>query len=164
MALTLANSSFEVLTHEECVDYLGCEEIGRIAWVSDGRPTLVPLNYAWDGEAVVIRSDPGVKLAEILDTEVAFEIDRIDRARKQGWSVVVLGAAHEVSISDWPATALQPHEIYVEPWVAGAKLHWVRLIPRVITGRRIRRLTETEANPFWFLSTVALTSDKAIPR
>src|SRR5688572_4841399 len=98
MALTLAHSSFEVLTHEECVDLLGCEEIGRIAWVSNGRPTLVPVNYAWDGEAVVIRSDAGLKLAEILDNEVAFEIDRIDRARKQGWSVVVQGAAHEVSI------------------------------------------------------------------
>jgi nitroimidazol reductase NimA-like FMN-containing flavoprotein (pyridoxamine 5'-phosphate oxidase superfamily) len=164
MPLTLANSCFEVLTYEECVDFLGCEEIGRIAWVSDGRPTLVPVNYAWDGEAVVIRSDPGLKLTDILGNEVAFEIDRIDRARKQGWSVVVQGAAHEVSIDDWPATALQPHEIYLEPWVAGAKLHWVRLIPRLISGRRIRRMTETEANPFWFFSTVALTSDEAIPR
>ena len=164
MPLTPANSSFEVLTHEECVDFLACEEIGRIAWVSNGRPTLVPVNYAWDGEAVVIRSDPGLKLTDLLDNEVAFEIDRIDRVRKQGWSVVVQGAAYEVSPNDWPASALQPHEIYLEPWVAGAKLHWIRLIPRLISGRRIRRITETEANPFWLLSTLALTSREAAPR
>jgi uncharacterized protein len=152
-----ANSSLEVLTYDECVDLLGCEEIGRIAWVSGGRPTLVPVNYAWDGEAVVMRSDPGLKLTEILDNEVAFEIDRIDRPRKQGWSVVVQGAAHEISTDKWPASALKPDQIYIEPWVAGAKLHWIRLIPRLISGRRIRPVTDFEVNPFWYLSTDSLT-------
>ena len=152
MPSRLPNSFFEVLTHEECVDVLSEEEVGRIAWVAHGRPTLVPVNYAWDGEAVVVRSDPGSKLNELRGAEVAFEIDRIDRHRKEGWSVVVHGTADEVSIDDWPATGLKPHEVYLEPWAPGAKLHWLRVTPRVISGRRVRRLSEAEANPFWFLS------------
>jgi len=99
-----------------------------------------------------------------FETDYAYPKGDIDRVRKQGWSVVVQGAAYEVSPNDWPASALQPHEIYLEPWVAGAKLHWIRLIPRLISGRRIRRITETEANPFWLLSTLALTSREAAPR
>ena len=153
MTPTRSNSYFEVLTHERCVELITTEEIGRIAWVADGRPTIVPVNYAWDGEAVVMRSDPGLKLTELCDTEVAFEIDRIDRGRKEGWSVVVRGVAHEVAVDEWPATALAPQELYLEPWAPGGKLHWVRLVPRVITGRRISRISDAEANPFWFLST-----------
>lgn len=143
---------------------MGREEVGRTAWISDDRPTLVPVNYAWAGEAVVVRSDPGLKLNELRGAEVAFEIDRIDRARKEGWSVVVHGVAHEVAIDGWPATVLKPHEIYLEPWAPGTKLHWFRLTRRLISGRRIRRISEAEANPFWFLSTYSFPIHEATPR
>src|SRR6266536_1825270 len=115
MTPTFANSFFEVLTTEECVDFLSREEVGRIAWVTDGRPTLVPVNYAWDGEAIVVRSDLGLKLSELLDSEVAFEIDHLDPIRKEGWSVVVRGVAHGVTPDNWPGTGLKPNELYLNP-------------------------------------------------
>ena len=150
---TEGQSFFEVLTHTECVAFLDQEEVGRIAWTVETRPTVVPVNYAWDGEGVVIRADPGEKLLELHQAEVAFEIDRIDRNRKEGWSVVVHGTAVETPVDRWPASARQPHELYLEPWAPGTKLHWIRVLPRVITGRRIRRVSELDTNPFWLLST-----------
>ena len=146
------NAFFEVLSYAECIDCLQKEEVGRLAWISDGQPTIVPVNYAWDGEAAVMRSDPGLKLNELRDADVAFEIDRIDRARKEGWSVVIRGRAQEVSVDDWPPHALPPDQLYLRPWAPGAKLHWVRLVPSVVTGRRISRVTEADTNPFWFVS------------
>jgi nitroimidazol reductase NimA-like FMN-containing flavoprotein (pyridoxamine 5'-phosphate oxidase superfamily) len=139
MSATSDNVSFEVVTHDDCIQLLTTEEIGRLAWIADGVPHIVPLNYAWDGEAIVVRSDPGTKLDELQGAPVAFEVDRIDRVRRQGWSVVVQGMAREVPADDWPATALRPSELYLEPWVPGGKSHWLRVVPHAITGRRIRR-------------------------
>lgn len=144
------NTTFEVLTHDECIELLTKEEIGRLAWCVGATPHLVPLNYAWDGEAVVVRSDPGSKLNELRNAEVAFEIDRLDRLRREGTSVVVHGTAHEVSPDDWPATATKPDELYLEPWIPGAKPHLVRVVPHEITGRRIRRHDDT-IPPLWIL-------------
>ena len=150
MSPTSNSVSFEVLSHDECVELLSREEVGRLAWVADGRPRVVPLNYAWDGEAVVVRSDPGTKLNELLNTDVAFEVDRIDKVRREGWSVVIHGTAYEVASEHWPATAIRPAEMYLEPWVPGGKSHWVRVVPGVITGRRIRRHTELDL-PLWIV-------------
>ena len=153
-------SFFEVLTHSECVAFLDQEEVGRIAWTAESRPTLVPVNYAWDGEAIVVRTDPGTKLLALHEAEVAFEIDRIDRNRKEGWSVVVQGTAIETPLDQWPASARRPDELYLQPWAPGAKMHWVRVLPRVISGRRIRRLSELDIEPFWLLSTYASHPDE----
>jgi nitroimidazol reductase NimA-like FMN-containing flavoprotein (pyridoxamine 5'-phosphate oxidase superfamily) len=164
MTSTFANSFFEVLTNEECIDYLRREEVGRIAWVADGGLTLVPVNYAWDGEAIVVRSDAGLKLSQLLDSDVAFEIDRLDPIRKEGWSVVVRGVAREVTPEDWPGAGIKPHDLYLDPWAPGAKLHWVRLVPQLMSGRRIHRVSEVEANPFWLLSTYSFPVHSRSPR
>ena len=149
--------SFEVLSHDSCIELLGLEEVGRIAWVADGEPRIVPVNYAWDGEAVVLRSDPGAKLEGLLGAEVAFEVDRIDRLHKEGWSVVVQGVAQQVAVADWPATAVRPSELYLEPWIPGAKSHWVRVVPRLIGGRRITRRNDVD-DTLWGLDEIAFAS------
>jgi len=152
MSSTRRKSIFDALSYSECVAFLDQEEVGRIAWTTHSRPSLVPVNYAWDGEAVIVRADRGIKLLEVLEAEVAFEIDRIDRVRREGWSVVVRGTAHETLPEAWPSSARKPDELYLEPWTPGAKLHWIRIVPHVITGRRIRRLGDLDTEPFWLLS------------
>ena len=60
---------------------------------------------------------------------VAFQIDAIDPLHRTGWSVLVQGVAHEAV----------PHEltsVEVEPWL-GPKQHWIQVVPRYISGRRI---------------------------
>jgi nitroimidazol reductase NimA-like FMN-containing flavoprotein (pyridoxamine 5'-phosphate oxidase superfamily) len=152
--------SFEVLGHDECIELLGREEICRLAWVVDGGPRILPLNYAWDGEAAVVRSDPGTKLNELENSDVALEVDRIDRVRREGWSVVIHGTAHEVSPEAWPSTAIRPSDLYLEPWVPGGKGHWVRVVPHAITGRRIRRHNEVDV-ALWVLPGDAFSTGTA---
>jgi uncharacterized protein len=162
-AQSTPNVTFEVLSHDTSVQLLGLEEIGRLAWLTGGLPHIVPVNYAWDGEAVVIRSDPGTKLEGLLGAEVAFEVDRIDRLHKEGWSVVVHGVAHRVAVGDWPATAIRPSELYLEPWVPGKKSHWVRVIPRVVGGRRITRRNDIDAY-LWDLDETTLAAHAVVAR
>jgi hypothetical protein len=150
----------EVVPYDECIGYLATEVVGRLAWVSRGTPVVVPVNYTWDGEAVVIRSDPGAKLHDLAQGEIAFEIDAIDREQRTGWSVLVVGMAHEVDPKQWPASATHPDALELRPWPAGPKDRWIRLVPRAVTGRRLGRSTPASAsgergpteNPYWRLS------------
>src|SRR3954453_2082133 len=87
------------LSRDACLDLLGSRSVGRLAYVARaGVPDVVPVNYAMDGDPVLIRSGPGPKLqaAERRDV-VAFEVDQIDADAHRGWSVVVHGTAHRLS-------------------------------------------------------------------
>ena len=46
---------FEALSHAECIDCLKSEEVGRLASITDGRPVIVSVNWAWDDEAALMR-------------------------------------------------------------------------------------------------------------
>ena len=68
------------------------------------------------------------------DYLVAFEIDEIDVAGRQGWSVLIQGPAHHVS-GDERASA---ERAGVEPWPAGDRELFIRIVPNRVTGRRIK--------------------------
>ena len=91
MTTTNARTEIEVLTREECLRLLAAEEVGRIAVVLGRQPLIMPVNYVLDGETIVLRTDPGTKLATGSLERVAFEVDHIDRERQAGWSVLVQG-------------------------------------------------------------------------
>ena len=111
---------------------LAVSSIGRLAVITqEGLPFVVPVNYALDGESVVFRTDFGTKFDSLLRHPVAFQVDSIDPESRSGWTVLIQGIAHEMT----------PHEaqhLAVEPWV-GPKQHWLRIVPRHISGRRIER-------------------------
>jgi hypothetical protein len=138
----------EVVPYDECITFLAKEVVGRLAWVRHGSPVVVPVNYAWDGEAVVIRIDPSAKLHDLTQGEVAFEIDAIDREQHTGWSVLVVGMADEVDPKQWPASATHPDALELRPWPAGPKDRWLRLVPRAVTGRRLGPSTPATASGF----------------
>jgi len=60
----------------------------------------------------------------------------LDEALSQGWSVLVTGRAVRVA-SEADVRYLEQHTS-VRPWAGGARDVYVRIIPRKITGRRIR--------------------------
>jgi hypothetical protein len=76
-----------------------------------------------------------LRSARHADGPVALEVDHIDEALRQGWSVLVRGPAHHVT---HPAELSRLQEdAAVWPWAGGEREVYVRIIPSQITGRRI---------------------------
>ncbi|MCU1449691.1 MAG: hypothetical protein JWP02_1861 [Acidimicrobiales bacterium] len=132
-----ARSGLERLTREQCVALLETQEVGRLVAVDKGRPLIFPVNYALDGEAVVFRTSPGLKLWASTTAPVAFEVDELDRTGQTGWSVIVQGVAQEVTAFDRSDVQARVYGLPVHPWAGGDKSTFVRIAPRFITGRRI---------------------------
>jgi nitroimidazol reductase NimA-like FMN-containing flavoprotein (pyridoxamine 5'-phosphate oxidase superfamily) len=123
---------FEVLTVEDCLELAATVPIGRLAVSeSDGPPHVVPVNFLLDGDVIVFRSDVGTKFRLLRGVAVTFEVDSLDPFTHTGWSVIFQGPAYEAS--HWETDHLE-----LEPWVPGSKAHWVRILPALISGRRIR--------------------------
>lgn len=124
------------LAREECVRLLASDSVGRLAVVVAGAPHVFPLNYAFDGEAIMFRTAPGTKVAAAGRAPAAFEVDAIDRVERVGWSVVAHGRLEEVTRLD-ASTLRRVAALPVEPWAGGDRPTWMRLVPRYFTGRRI---------------------------
>ena len=65
--------------------------------------------------------------------KVAFEIDEIDAANRQGWSVLVRGTLHHVD----PDAAGFRERFDPEPWILADRDAWLIIDPFAITGRRL---------------------------
>ena len=126
---------WQELSRSECFGLLAREHVGRVAFVDDLGPMVMPVNFVLDRHMVVLRTDGGTKLdAAVRGSRVAFEIDGTDEAARTGWSVVVRGEAVEVTE---PAELARLRRLRLQPWAPGAKTHYVRILPAVLTGRRI---------------------------
>ena len=116
---------------EECLALLADHPVGRVAIAQPGQPPLVvPVNYQLDGDAIVFRSDPGLKTQLLAHMPVSFEVDSIDPHHRTGWSVLVHGTAYL-------ATHWETDHLHLDPWAEGKKRIWVRIVPSTITGRRL---------------------------
>jgi hypothetical protein len=65
---------------------------------------------------------------------VSFEVDRVDEAMSEGWSVLVTGRVRRVS----PDELRQIEKLAVEPWAGGQRSVYLRLETHEVTGRRIQ--------------------------
>jgi len=122
----------------ECESLLAAQEIGRLALCNGGYPEIFPVNYAFADGLVVFRTDPGLKLQLVERGWVAFEVDGLDPAAREGWSVVVRGPAHEITAYDAPRLREKVTGLALYPWAEGPKDHWVAITPSKVTGRRVR--------------------------
>lgn len=125
------------LSPQECVDLMGISGIGRLAICTPMGPQIYPLNYTVDGNAVVFRTTPYSTLGTLgWGVNVAFEVDHLDIASQEGWSVVVKGRA---DIIDDPAEVDRLREAGVEPqpWAKGLRRLYIRVPWREITGRSV---------------------------
>ncbi|QYC42500.1 anaerobic benzoate catabolism transcriptional regulator [Nonomuraea coxensis DSM 45129] len=139
----MAHPSLEVLSEEECRRLIAPGGIGRVAFSGSHGPTVLPVNFKMHRGAVVFRTAYGGPMDQDLrsgvagvEIKIAFEVDRIDEARREGWSVLVQGAAHHVPEEE-AATAAGCE---VTPWAGGERHLYVRIVPQQITGRRIHGL------------------------
>ncbi|MFC6887139.1 MULTISPECIES: pyridoxamine 5'-phosphate oxidase family protein [Actinomadura] len=133
-----ASPALEELDREECLRLISPGGVGRVAFDDGEGPTVIPVNYVMDGEAVVIRTTFGGRLHWTLTTamegaeiRIAFEVDEIDSSSHEGWSVLVRGGAHNLG-EDEPSAN-------VEPWPGGDREARIRIATHDVTGRRLHQ-------------------------
>ena len=127
-------ATLNVLTVSRCIELLAQERWGRIGAALEGWPAILPVNYGFDADHIVIRTGAGSLLAESPMTPVAFEIDAADREGKWGWSVLVQGPAFDITTMD-DATSVRLRQLPLKTWAPGNKDHWVRIGAMRISGR-----------------------------
>jgi nitroimidazol reductase NimA-like FMN-containing flavoprotein (pyridoxamine 5'-phosphate oxidase superfamily) len=72
--------------------------VGRVAFIVDGRPMIVPVHHLADRDAIVFCTGEGTKLSTLRGgASVAFEVDDRRPLDRSGWSVVIEGTASEIS-------------------------------------------------------------------
>ena len=131
------------LGEAECLRLLAAGGVGRIGYSGRFGPTILPVNFALHGQAIVFRTGQHSPMGEDLRTgmadaayKVAFEVDEISPATREGWSILVQGAAHHVDSEAELATVRQTG---AQPWPGGEKDLFIRIVPDRVTGRRISR-------------------------
>jgi nitroimidazol reductase NimA-like FMN-containing flavoprotein (pyridoxamine 5'-phosphate oxidase superfamily) len=128
--------SVEHLDSGQCWGLLRQVSVGRLAvWVDD-HPDIFPLNYTVDHGTLVFRTAEGTKLGGALgEMPVALEADGVDADTGMAWSVVVKGMAAALKGTE---EILDSASLYLFPWQAGRKDHFIRITPDSITGRRFK--------------------------
>jgi nitroimidazol reductase NimA-like FMN-containing flavoprotein (pyridoxamine 5'-phosphate oxidase superfamily) len=121
------------LDEDECRRLIAPGGVGRVVYTTEESPAAIPVNYAVIDDAIVFRTTGGGELEEMVGEDVGFEVDQIDEAFSEGWSVLVCGRARAIHES---GEVQRIHEI-VRPWAGDECRSCVRIEPRRITGRRI---------------------------
>jgi nitroimidazol reductase NimA-like FMN-containing flavoprotein (pyridoxamine 5'-phosphate oxidase superfamily) len=125
----------EVLTADECRQLLRGTEVGRVVFCDVRGPVALPVNYLVDRDDIVFRTSASSSILSSSYTHgVSFEVDAIDVARHEGWSVLATGDV--VQVKD-PAVAQHVRMLGVTPWAHGPRDEYLQLHVRSLTGRRI---------------------------
>lgn len=126
----------DVLTQEECEAHLAGGGVGRLVFLTAGVPLALPVNFRYLDGDIVFRTRAGGALAAAAGTIVSFEVDRIDEAMSEGWSVLVSGHAHLV---DDPDELEQIAALGIEPWPGGHRQTVIRIETAQVSGRSIHQ-------------------------
>ena len=116
---------------------LSSHRFGRLAFLDrvGEFPMIIPVNYRFVDNAVVIRSGEGSKFrAAVENAGAAFEIDDVDEQQRVGWSVIVRGRLEAVN-DRGDIELLQEAEPVA--WAPGDRPQYLRLNASLISGRRI---------------------------
>jgi hypothetical protein len=136
----------ETLAPDTCAALLRQGSVGRIAVVVNGFPVVLPVNYklvetvghVW----IAVRTRPGNVIDE-GGMHAAFEIDNIDPAAHEGWSVLVRGMLQRID----PDAADVRTRFDPEPWMSAERDVWLFLEPFMITGRKLHAPDSTWTVP-----------------
>ena len=111
---------------------------GRLVYTSHYGPTALPVAYTLDGGSIVLSTcDPvidehlrtGIENAEY---QVVVEADQVDLEAREGWTVLVFGAAHHLDTEAERAPFIGAG---LEPWYEDIATHFIRVIPTHLWGR-----------------------------
>lgn len=124
------------LTVDECWALAASVPVGRVGFDAGDHPAVLPVVHTVHSRTITFRTAPGDKLvAAARHQRVVFEADEFDETGHSGWSINIVGRAETVT----DATTVHELEAFGLPtWVApDVRNQWVRIIPEVVTGRRI---------------------------
>jgi hypothetical protein len=126
--------ALEDLTEEHCEAHLAAGGVGRVIYSTERGPVALPVNFEFTDGDIVLSTD--LAKADHLEQQavVGFEIDRVDEAMSEGWSVLVSGSARRV---DDPEELVHLASLDLEPWAGGARHALVKITPVTVTGRVI---------------------------
>ncbi|MGH9029220.1 MAG: pyridoxamine 5'-phosphate oxidase family protein [Acidimicrobiales bacterium] len=129
-----------------CLEKLETASVGRLGVSMDALPVVLPVNFALDGNSIVIRTTPGTKLsAAINQAVVAFEVDDYDAETARGWSVLVQGTAREITTT-WGLE--RARSLPLRPVTPdGASDRFVEVEMEIVTGRHIEPAPDGEVSP-----------------
>lgn len=131
----LLHPQLQDLGGDECRTRLSTHGVGRVAVSTPDGPAVIPVNYEVVDDAIVFRTAPDSAPAGAVGTDVAFEVDHVDEAMSQGWSVLAVGPAQAVTESD--AVRRLADRAHTRQWAGGEREMWVSIHPKHLTGRRI---------------------------
>ena len=128
-------SWIEVLDGADCWRRLASQPVGRVAFVDDGLPRVLPINYAVDDNTLLLRTS-SLFANIVTPVPVAFETDHYEPDSRTGWSVVVRGSLERVGNRD---EIEHCERTGLVGWAPGERNHWFRIVPGRVTGRAIGR-------------------------
>ena len=131
-----SNPHQEILDETACRRLLATQAIGRIAYVWDGEPHIVPVNFVVTEGRIVFRSDPGHKAEHVPLHSVCFEADEV--GPHVAWSVVARGVARDVTTALNDEYERMRHQD-VATFAALADPRWIAIDIETIEGRRLTR-------------------------
>jgi nitroimidazol reductase NimA-like FMN-containing flavoprotein (pyridoxamine 5'-phosphate oxidase superfamily) len=133
----------ELLDDAQCWELLASGRLGRLVYGSRYGPIALPVVYMIDEGSIVLGTWDTALFDEDLRTgiahaeyQVAVEADQIDVDAREGWMVLVRGAAHHL---DTEAERAPFIDAGLEPWMEGVPAHFIRVTPASIWGNRTRQ-------------------------
>jgi nitroimidazol reductase NimA-like FMN-containing flavoprotein (pyridoxamine 5'-phosphate oxidase superfamily) len=125
----------EELEPAECRRLIATQGIGRVAFVVDHEPAVLPVNFTVVNDLVVFRTALGSTFDVLVrEAEVVFEVDQADPAYHSGWSVIGRGTARGLE-GAMPQADLE--RLSLRPWGLATPPGWIGIHLRELTGRRI---------------------------
>jgi nitroimidazol reductase NimA-like FMN-containing flavoprotein (pyridoxamine 5'-phosphate oxidase superfamily) len=129
--------NYEDLEESVCWRLVSRVAIGRVGFVYDGEPMVLPVNSMLIEGKIAFRTAGDSMLHELGDGEVvAFEADHVDPVSESGWSVLVRGHLWEVTDQ---ALLDQLAASPTHPWAPGVIDRWMAITPSKVSGRSITR-------------------------
>lgn len=130
--------TLDELNHAESVLRLEEGGVGRIVFDTDEGPSALPVTFKLLDGDIVLRTSAHSTIATAVaphGATVGFELDHIDDALHEGWSVLVHGHAERIRDGQ---DLKRARALGIEPWSGAERSVYVRIRPTSVTGRRIR--------------------------
>jgi nitroimidazol reductase NimA-like FMN-containing flavoprotein (pyridoxamine 5'-phosphate oxidase superfamily) len=132
----LIDNGLEILDDAQCWALLRTQSVGRVGVSIGALPVILPVNFSAMDGTIVFATAPGTTLAAaVAGSVVAFEVDDSDPVDHSGWSVLLVGEAHEVEADSELVARLSAAG--GAPWAAGERPAIVRVTPGFLSGRRL---------------------------
>lgn len=139
-SMTTDDLPVQNMTPEDAWRFLENTRFGRLALSVGNEPDIFPINYLAHEGRLLMRTNPGTKLAELtVNDTVAFEIDGL--ADVEAWSVVLKGKAR---VLESQSEIDRASDLPLAPWLPSLRYTFVEIIPSHVRGMRFKLGTEPE--------------------